>query len=170
MRPSKFRLFLLILPCAGAAACAPPGAYPSLAPRPIEKALAETDEERPAPLLPDDAGLPARMAGPVAEARRGEAEFAAALPAAREAAARAGPAESDSWIEAQQALSRLEAARAVTVRALADLDALALREANERTPSPADLERMEAAVHEVQAMADRQQEQLARLQAEVQPI
>jgi hypothetical protein len=150
-----------------AAGCAPAGPYPSLQPRPIEKAMADSEEQAPAPPLPDDAGLPARIEALVAQARRGDADYRAALPAARDAAGMAGPSGSDGWVQAQQALSRLEAARATTAGALADLDALGLAEANARPLSPGDLERLNAAVRVAQEMADRQRTEIARLQARI---
>lgn len=165
MRPFKpaATAFALLM----AAACAPEGPYPSLAPRPIEKAMADS-EELPAPAaVSDDAGLPARIAALTAQARRGEAEYQAALPDARSAAAGAGASGSDSWIVAQQALSRLEAARATTAAALVDLDALALAEASARPLSAADKERLDAATRETQAMADKQRAEIARLQAKI---
>jgi hypothetical protein len=166
MRPIR-PLFASLLLAAAASACAPPGPYPSLAPRPIEKALADSDEAPPPPPLPDDAALPARMQALIDEARRGESDFAAALPSARAAAGKAGAEGSDSWIEAQQALSRVEAARAVTVGALADLDALILEQARDKGASDADLERMRVATAAVQEVADRQQAEIARLQGRV---
>ena len=125
MRPA-FPSLLFVAIAASLAACAAPGPYPSLEPRPIEKALAETEEEPAEAPLPDEAGLPARIAALTAEVRRGQREFNSALPAARAAAERAGAPESESWIEAQQTLSRLEAAGAVSGKALSDLDALAI--------------------------------------------
>jgi hypothetical protein len=165
MRP-PFPALLLAVTLAPAA-CAPPGPYPSLEPRPIEKALAASEEEPVAPVPADDAGLPARIDALLAEARRGAAEFRAALPAAQAAAAAAGAPESDSWIEAQQALSRLEAAGAGTGKALADLDALAMAEAQARVLSPGDIERLEAAVREAQALAERQRVEAARIAARI---
>ena len=150
-----------------AAACAPPGPYPSLEPRPIEKALADTEELPAEAALPDDAGLPPRVAALLAQARTGSAEFDAALPEARSAAARAGAPESESWIEAQQALSRLEAASATTRKALADLDAFALAEEQVRRLSPGDIARLQEAVRSVQALADRQSEDVARIKATI---
>ena len=159
--------FLAVLILLGASACAPEGPYPSLAPRPIEKAMAET-EELPAPAaVPDDAGLPAKIAALIAQARRGEADYQAALPEARAAASNAGASASDSWIVAQQALSRLEAARATTAGALADLDALGLAEASARPLSPADGERLASATREAQALADRQRAEIGKLQARI---
>jgi hypothetical protein len=149
---------------AAVAACAPPGPYPSLEPRPIEKALAASDEPTPEAPLPDDAGLPARIAALLAEARRGQAS---ALPAARATAASAGAAESESWIEAQQALSRLEAAGAVTGKAVSDLDALGLAEEQSRRLSPGDVERIEAAMREAEALVAAQKDEIARIKARI---
>jgi hypothetical protein len=150
-----------------AAGCAPEGPYPSLAPRPMERALAETDIERPVPALPDDPAVAERARELSREAQRGQAKFEAALPAARAAAAAAGAVGSESWIAAQQALSRLEAARTTTTRALAELDAFAASQARARELSPGDLARLGEAVTAVQALADRQHEQLASLQAKL---
>jgi hypothetical protein len=151
------------------AACAAEGDFPSLEPRAVERELAQTDPAPPPPLA-DDPALAGRVAELAAEARRGEAEFEAALPAARSAVAGAGAAGGEAWIEAQQALSRLEAARGATVRALADLDALALAEANRTSLSGADLERLRAAVAALQAIANRQHDEIAGLRARLSPI
>jgi hypothetical protein len=152
---------LLALP----AGCADEGPYPSLAPRPAERDLADADALPPAPPLPDDPRVAEQVRALVGEARRGQAEFEAALPTASAAAARAGASGSDSWVEAQQALSRVEAARTTTVRALAELDRLTFAEAEKRALSAADLDRLTAATAAVQSIADRQHETLARLQA-----
>ena len=163
MIAARSSLLLLL----AAAACAPPGPYPSLEPRPIEKALADTEEPRAEVPLPDDSELPARMRALIDQARKGEADFRGELPAARDAVAKAGPDGSDSWIEAQQAISRLEAARAVTTEALSDLDAMTLAQANEKGASAADLERMAQAVAAVQALADSQQAEIGRLMGRI---
>ena len=147
-----------------AGACAAPGPYPSLAPRPAEKAYADRQDERQPVAQPDDPALAAEIAGLAAAGRAGAAEFDSALPAARSAVAAAGPSGSDSWIEAQQSVSRLEAARARTVAALADLDALAVRRAQAGTLSPGDGERLRLATAAVQALADAQAERLRALE------
>ena len=121
----RVRLLSLLL-LGGLAACAAPGPYPSLEPREVERRYAAGDPERvpePAPDLPVLGGDVGAM---LAEARRGDADFEQAVATARPLAARAGPGGSESWIAAQQALSRAEAARAPTVQALADLDAYAV--------------------------------------------
>ena len=164
---SPFPALLLAASIVSATACAPPGPYPSLEPRPIEKALAGTDEE-PAEAVPaDEAGLPARIAAVMAEVRRGQREFDAVLPEAQAAAGRAGAAESESWIEAQLALSRLEAAGAVAGKALADLDALALAEEQSRRVSPGDLARLQDAIAAAQAVVDRQAAEIARIKGRI---
>ncbi|HEU0135480.1 MAG TPA: hypothetical protein VFR28_11715, partial [Allosphingosinicella sp.] len=124
-RPGK-SLLAMLMPVAAAAGCAAPGPYPSLAPRPAEKAYAEDAEERKPTPQPDDPALASEIDGLLAAARAGGAEFDSAFPAAQSAAVRSGAAGSDSWIEAQQALSRLESARARTTAALADLDRLSV--------------------------------------------
>lgn len=164
------RLPAVLLTVALAAGCAAEGDFPSLAPRPIERQLAQADIERPAAAVPDDPSIAERVQGFVAEARRGQAEFEAALPAARAAVGRAGAAGSESWVEAQQAVSRVEAARATITRALAELDAFASAATNGRRLSEADRTRLTGAVADVQAIADRQHRQLVELQERLRPI
>jgi hypothetical protein len=146
-----------------AAGCAAPGPYPSLAPRPAEKAYAEDAEERKPTPQPDDPALAGEIDRLLAAGKTGAAEFDSALPAAQAAAGRAGGAGSDSWIEAQQALSRLEAARARTTAAVADLDRLAVERTSAGTLGPADSERLRAATAELQALTDSQSDRLQRL-------
>jgi hypothetical protein len=167
-RPSPLP-FPLLAALAGLAAwlagCAAPGPYPSLAPRPIEKALGEPGVPPVVAPLPDDPAVAARVASYLAEAKAGDSEFRAALPAAQAAVRRAGAVGSDSWIEAQQALSRAETAESRTTRALSDLDRFGVDQANARALSPTDLARLQAATAEVQRLADSQQAEIRRLQA-----
>jgi hypothetical protein len=146
-----------------AAGCAAPGPYPSLAPRPAEKAYADDDDERQPTPQPDDPALAGEIDRLAAAARSGGAEFDSALPAAQAAAGGAGAAGSDSWVEAQQALSRLEAARAQTTAALADLDQLGVERASAGTLGDGDRERLRAATDAIQALADAQADRLRRL-------
>ena len=147
-----------------AAGCAAPGPYPSLEPRPAEGINPDADERQPTP-QPDDPALAAEIDRLAAAGATGDAEFEAAWPAAEKAAAAAGAPGSDSWIEAQQALSRLEAARARTTAALADLDALAVERARAGTLGAGDGERLKAATARIQSLADSQAERLRRLEA-----
>jgi hypothetical protein len=154
----------ILVPLLAAAACAAPGPYPSLAPRPAEKAYAdEADERRPTP-QPDDPALASQIDRLAGEAKAGAEAFDAALPASEAAVAAAGAAGGDGWIEAQQAISRLEAARARTTAALADLDKLAVERNSAGTLGPGDRERLRSALAEIQALADAQAERLARLE------
>ena len=150
---------------AGLAACAAPGPYPSLAPRPIEKALGEPGVPPTVAPLPDDPAVATRVSALLDEAKAGDGEFRAALPAASAAVRRAGAVGSDSWIEAQQALSRAETVEMRTTRALADLDRFSVDQANAKALSPGDLTRLQAAVAEVQRLADSQHAEIVRLQA-----
>jgi len=153
----------ILLPVLLAAGCAAPGPYPSLAPRPAEKAYAEDAEERQPTPQPDDPALASEIDRLLAEAKAGAAEFDSALPAAQSAASAAGAAGSDAWIEAQQALSRLETARARTTAAIADLDRLAVERVGAGTLGSGDSERLRRATGEMQALADAQADRLQRL-------
>jgi hypothetical protein len=156
-------LLAILVPLLLAAGCAAPGPYPSLAPRPAEKAHAEDAEERKPTPQPDDPALAAEIDGLLAAGRAGAAEFDRALPAAQAAANAAGGAGSESWIEAQQALSRLESARARTTAAVADLDRLAVERTGAGTLGSGDSERLGAATAELQALADSQADRLRKL-------
>lgn len=157
-QPLAFFAPLLVL-----SGCAAPGPYPSLAPRPAEKAYAEDAEERKPTPQPDDPALAGEIDRLLAAGRAGAAEFDSALPAAQRAASAAGGSGSDSWIEAQQALSRLEAARARTTAAVADLDRLAVERTSAGTLGSGDSERLRAATAELQAITDSQADRLQRL-------
>ena len=146
-----------------AAGCAAPGPYPSLAPRPAEKAYADNEDERQPTPQPDDPALAAEIARLEGDARAGAAEFDSALPATEAAVAAAGGAGSDSWIEAQQLLSRLESARARTTAALFDLDRLTVERTGSGTLGDGDRERLRAAEAAIKAIADAQAERLRRL-------
>ena len=161
-------------------ACAAQGPFPSLSPRPAEYELAG----RPVPPcigssaaagLPQAGSVPAQPAPPDArlgaeltrlldQARRGQAEFGEILLGARTRVARAGASGSDAWVTAQQDVSRLEAARAPTVDALAALEALVLARPN-LGANEADRQSAIAAADEVRRLAEGQQAEIDRLSA-----
>ena len=144
------------------AGCAADGPYPSLAPRAVERQQAD-----PEPVAVDaaiDPSVAARVAELRASARAGDAAFDAEINSAERAVANAGGEQSESWIEAQQALSRAQSARGPTVAALFDLDALALERARQPTAA-SDREQIQAAVSEVQEMAAGQARRLETLRA-----
>jgi hypothetical protein len=163
--PSRFcPLFLMPLATALLTiGCATPGDFPSLAVRPAELDRSTEEPVREAVVIPSDPQLLVRIVALLAQMREGQRSFEAALPAARSTVNRAGAAQSESWIEAQQAVSRLEAARAASVTALFDLDQLAIVRAAVPT-NPDDFATLMSALDEAAAVTRRQREELERLQ------
>jgi hypothetical protein len=143
------------------AGCVTEGPFPSLAPRPDEL-LAIDEPVREAPRIADDSALRVRINQLASEARSGGADFERDYDAAARAAGRSGAEGSDSWIEAQQALSRVETSRGRAGDAAAELHQLALARASQPT-SPADLAALEAAIDEADGIVAAQQARLNRL-------
>lgn len=162
VRPSAVLCLLL-------AACAtPPSGESSLAPRAAEA----LDPRVPIPgdivAGPADPALAARISELLAEVRSGDAAFQAAAADVERLAGAAGPPQSESWIEAQQALSALVAARGPVAKATADLDGLAAaRLAASGGILPGDLAALEAATAEAGAIGERQAAAIDRLQAQL---
>lgn len=134
-----------------------PASEPSLARRPAEA----VDPRVPISSQPDpgtvEAALAEQLMTLVALGREGARAFEAEAPAAEALAAAAGPAQSESWIAAQQALSGLEGARAPTTRARGDVDSLAAeRIVAKGGLVPAEMAAIDAAAAELGAVADRQ--------------
>ncbi len=173
------RLPLTLASAALISACAAQGPFPSLSPRAAEYELAGRPvppcigsgtaaggaqaASGPAQTAPD-AQLRAELTRLLDQARRGQAEFDEILPGARTRVARAGASGSDGWVTAQQDVSRLEAARAPTVDALAALEALVLARSN---PDANEADRMSAiaAAEQVRRLAEGQQAEIDRLSA-----
>lgn len=106
---------------------------------------------------PVDPALSAQLAALVASGNAGARTFDEKVGQAQSLAAAAGPAQSESWILAQQAVSGLEGARAATTRALADIDAIAAARIQSGTGLTfSDQGAVEAAARELRAVADRQ--------------
>ena len=158
LRP--FALASLLAACL--AGCVSQGTYPSLALRPAEREDWTEEPVHPAPAVADDPAVRARIAALLSQAREGERAFAADLQAAERATAHSGAEGSDSWIEAQQAISRVEAARARTDDAAAELHQLRLTHTQQPT-SAADLAAIDAAIAEVAALVENQQRRLDRV-------
>jgi len=157
---------LLLLPLAACAA-GDRADFPSLAERPVERRSDEIETPPPAPPAPADAALAAELARLLADARRGEADFASALPAverAVSAAARAAPS-SEAWVAAQAQLSALDSARAPTAAALSALDSRFVDMAAGVASNTAvgGLAETEAARAEVEGLYNRQIERLQTL-------
>jgi hypothetical protein len=180
---NRLPLATLLLPTVFLSACAAQGSFPSLAARAAERGQAggsapalcpEVDAPDPAAVAsapappPSDPQLRSRITELLAQARAGQTEFASLLPRAQAAIGRSGAAESEAWIEAQQQLSRLEAARARTVDALAELDSLGIsRSAGAAATANQDRTAIAQAEDEVRALAEAQQTELARLSAQL---
>lgn len=123
-RAFLFAPLLLPLPaCAGTQA----GDGPSLAKRAVEGRF---DVAPPAVVVAPPGPLPADLAGRLqrweADGAAGQQAFAAerAATASAVSAAVGAPVASERWVVAQQAISRLTAARAPLTAALADIDRL----------------------------------------------
>ncbi|HWW63990.1 MAG TPA: hypothetical protein VNZ43_04460 [Sphingomonadaceae bacterium] len=148
--PFARRLLLIPLFCASLAGCAQDeGAFPSLAPRPIEKiAIGDVTPESPAAEPRSgviDSELDATAARELAAAEASVAPFEAQLAETRTKVAAAkgiAPGE-ELWVIAQQSISRLEELRGPAQTALASLDRLRI-EAAQRHPA-IDTSRIEAA-------------------------
>ena len=162
------RHIVLALPLA-LAACetATSNGGPSLARRSAEAIDPRLPVEVAVDGRPANSALAARIAALLAEARASAAQFAAAEPRARSAAAAAGPAQSESWIAAQHALSELERTRAPFTRAFAEVDELRSASARSGGESPADAAALEAAATELQGLAERQVEALDSIRAAI---
>ena len=124
------RLSLAVVASLLLAGCAQEGQFPSLAHRPAEDIDMTVEPVREAPVVPANAALRARIEQLTDALRRGERRFDGDYGAAASAARAAGAQGSESWVVAQQAISRLEASRAQTTAALADLNQLRLERAD----------------------------------------
>jgi hypothetical protein len=138
------------------------GPFPSLALRPAEQEDWVTEPSHPTPVTADDPAIRTRLATALRDAHAGERAFEADWPAAEAAARRGGAQGSDAWVEAQQDISRLEAARAQTSAAAAELHQLRQDRAVMATSS-ADLAAIDAAIAEIAGLADREQDRINRL-------
>jgi hypothetical protein len=147
------------------AGCTPPVmTEPSLAPRAAESVDPRVPIPDVLPAGPVDAELAQRLQGLVDTARAGTSAFNAQELEANRLAAAAGPMASESWIAAQQALSRLVERHGVTTRAAGDIDALAgSRLEGQHWIRPADREAIAAAAAEVASINTAQAEAIQRL-------
>ena len=162
----RIRITIALAATATLSGCTVPGGTPpSLMPRAAEAIDPRVPVVRPMNDRPVDPALAGKLAALVSEARGGEAAFRPAAAEAERLAGAAGPAHSDSWVVAQEALSRAVAARAPTARALGDIDALGADAlAEKRGLAPADLAAIKDAAAEVAALDQRQAETIAAIQ------
>lgn len=144
------------------AGCVSQGPFPSLALRPAEQEDWSEEPVHAPPVVADDTALRGRIAALLTQAHEGERAFDADLPAAERATAHVGAQGSDGWIEAQQAISRLQASRGRTDEAASELHQLRLARSGQPS-SAADLAALDAAIQEVDALAERQQRRMDRI-------
>jgi len=157
-------LLALALPLAACAASST--TEPSLGRRPAELIDPRLPLPVEAPAGPVDTALASRLGQLVADGKDGARSFDSAVGQAEALASAAGPQPSESWILAQQALSGLEAARAKTTAALAEVDAIAAARIQSGAGlSPADLGAVEAASSDLRSIADRQNTTIDRIGA-----
>ena len=156
---------LPLLPILLIGACTmPTRVEPSLAPRPaeaIDPRLPVTASEAPGPANPV---LAARLRQLVVTVQEGQRAFDDRAAEAGRLSAAAGPMASESWIAAEQSLSRLVEQYGVTTRAAADVDALAadLLE-RQRWIGITDRQAIAAAGAEIRTISDRQTDTIDRI-------
>jgi len=117
---------------------------------------------------PVDASLAAKLAALVGQARGGDAAFEAAAAEARRLASSAGAPQSESWIAAEEALSRAVAAKEATARALGDIDSLGGDRLHANGGlAPSDLAALQQASAEVFEIDERQSQAIKGIQAQL---
>jgi len=148
------------------AACTSPGGpYPSLQPRAAEAIDPRVPIVRPLNDRPVSPALASRLAELVAEAHAGDAAFEPAMNQAERLAATAGPAGSEGWVAAQQALSTAQSARGPTGTALGDIDALGANALQTQGGiAPNDLAAIKSAGAEVAMIDQRQADRIKAIQ------
>jgi hypothetical protein len=119
MRKAVFPMVLMLAGCSSTG-----GPFPSLQPRAAERIDPRVPVERPMNDRPATPALAARLDALVAQARSGAEAFDAAAAAAERLASTAGPAQSEGWIAAEEALSAAVSARKPAAEALAAIDAI----------------------------------------------
>lgn len=162
-----FRVACILIPCILAAGCATGGQFPSLAPRAVEQ-LAFEEPIKVDPPVAADPALRGRAGALLAEARAGDGAFEQAYAQGLPLVRAAGPAGSDAWLIAQEAISRAEAATVGTTRALAELDVLLAEQSDDPTNRSVWAE-LQAARETVEAMIADQRRRLASLKSSVSP-
>lgn len=144
------------------------GPEPSLAPRSAEAIDPRIPIPDDIPAGPADSALVRDLNALVAQARAGVGAFKSLEATASRLAATAGPASSEGWVSAQQALSRLVEQYGVTTRAAADIDALAAqRLKNQRWIGAADQRAIASASADVGSISDAQAAVIARIREQL---
>jgi len=144
------------------------GPEPSLAPRAAEAIDPQVPIPATVPSGPADGALVAKLEGLVRQARDGVPLLDARQAEAERLAASAGPIASESWLAAQQALSRLVEQYGVTTKAAADIDELASRQLDgQHWIRPADQQAIAAAAASVASISEPQAAAIERLNNQI---
>jgi hypothetical protein len=162
---AMFRSARILVPCILAAGCATGGEFPSLAPRPVEQ-LAFEEPIKVDPPVAADPALRGRAAALLADARAGDGAFEEAYAQALPLVQGAGAVGSDSWLIAQEAISRAEAATVGTTRSLVDLDLLLAEQSDDPTNAAVWVE-LRTAKEAMERLAADQRRRLGGLKASV---
>ncbi|MGN6820832.1 MAG: hypothetical protein ACTHJR_19415 [Sphingomonas sp.] len=140
-----------------------PGAYPSLARRPIESRT-DAEPEVVTPVAAPDAALDAKIKAIAAKLAASDAAFSASA-ATAEAAARTPAAQavgSNEWVRAESALADLVSLRVDTLGAVTDIDQLSAERGIAGDPPYPELDDARA---KAQAQLDEQQKRIAAIKA-----
>ena len=144
-------------------ACGAPVQAPSLMPRAVEKQPIDMPVEQASePERPADPALQAALAKQIDAAQAGDRDFAARRSAAENAVAKAaGKAQGgEEWVQAQEAITALESARAAVRNAAAAIDAL---RDDPAYAAPGNRAAIDAAARQVSAIEDAQSAAVAAL-------
>ncbi len=162
------KVYAIPIICSLAAACSTPANPPSLLPRAIESRPEVSPAlTQPRPISPLSASMALQIAKLVTEARAGEADFAKANQSggATVIAGRSAALGSEAWVAAELVRSALQVARQRSAAALAEIDSLAVTQAELafRDPQAGGLTEIQAAQTEIEAIVTRQTERLDML-------
>jgi len=170
MTKAALRSILAMAGLSGLGGCSTVADHPSLAPRAIERFT--TTEPAPAPpppaALPEDASRQERAGLLLAQAIESDARFQERLAEVRTVVASGSGAApgSEAWVQAQQAISRIETLREPVSRTLADLDQLQIDAAQAGIGTEAEGE-LASAIQKVASIDARQEEEIAALRERV---
>ena len=129
---------------------------PSLAPRAAEAIDPRIPVGVDAPPASADPALVAQLAALAVGVRDDIAAFEAAAPGTQRLVDAAGAPQSESWIDAQQAVSALQALRGPLANAIAEIDELASSRVEKGTLTAGDLAAIEEARRDLGTTNDRQ--------------
>jgi len=170
MTKAALRSILAMAGLSGLGGCSTVADHPSLAPRAIERFT--TTEPAPAPpppvAMPEDASRQERTRLLLAQAIESDARFQERLAEVRTVVASGSGAApgSEAWVQAQQAISRIETLREPVSRTLADLDQLQIDAAQAGIGTEAEGE-LASAIQKVASIDARQEEEIAALRERV---